>query len=271
MDLIPVSKSAAEKRAATLQKYLEFAENTGRFYIHPSSQPGEKSLPRWGVTKVKSKTKRKVLITGTGRCGTDYISRLFVENGYDVPHERVGEYGSSSHWFITDSDWYPVLTFTPGLKAHVGQRKDDFIFEKTIHLIREPLVTIKSITNIFRSDDYEFLEANNIVPPGINLKSKKRFYRGMLIYYYVNKFIRDTYPESLLVHIEKIETEINSISEFLNIPKLNITSLKATNTSKRILGFRLSKDEVTFATLKAIDYSLAEKIWHLSKSLGYSL
>jgi Uncharacterized protein conserved in bacteria len=36
--------------------------------------------------------KCKVLFTGTGRCGTQYISNLFTANGIDVGHELVEPY-----------------------------------------------------------------------------------------------------------------------------------------------------------------------------------
>jgi len=267
-----MKQSTLTSRNLRLEKYRLFAEQTGRYYVHKTSPLDDiNSIPRWGVTPVSKKINCPVLITGTGRCGTDFISKLFVSNNYDVPHEFAGSFGCSSHWFVTDSDWYPVLPFTSGFKAHIGQRKSDFIFDKTIHLVRHPLAAIKSITNIFRSTDYEFLESNNIVPPGIDLRSKKRFYRGMVIYYYVNKYLLSNFPNSLLIHIENIKSEIESISSFLNIPPLKFNSEKPTNTTNNILGFRVSKEDVTFNTLKAIDFNLASKIWDLSKTLNYSL
>lgn len=266
-----MSKSE-ERRIARLEKYRSHVSKIERHYIHSSSPVDDiKSIPRWGVFKNKEKLNRKLLIIGTGRCGTDFMSRLFISNGYDVPHERIGKFGGSSHWFITDSEWYPVLTFASGLKAHIGQRKSDYNFEKIIHLIRNPLDTIRSISNIFRSTDFDFLVHNGIIPENIIFKGKKRFYKGMILYYYVNKFILDNFKNSLLVKIENIKNEIPKICSFLKIKQLNIPSEKPTNTSKNILGFRLSKEEADFGVLKAIDFELASKIWHLSKNLGYSI
>lgn len=267
-----MKKSAAAKRRERLKKYRKIAEENKRFYVHPTSPPEEiNPIQRWGVSKSKEQEQREILITGTGRCGTEFISRLFQNNGYDIPHERVGKDGTSSHWFITDAEWYPVLNFTDGMKAHIGQRKSDFIFKKTIHLLRHPLPTIKSITNIFRSTDYEFLVENNIIPGGIELKGKKRFLRGMVIYFYVNQFITEHFPNARRVQIENIQSELAELCSFLEIPILKILSDKPTNTSKNILGWRISREEVTFTTLKATDFELASKIFFQAKSLGYSI
>ena len=267
-----MKEATSAKRERRLEKYRAFAEGTGRHYIHESSITDKNNpIPRWGVSKVQKKKARKVLIVGTGRCGTDYISRVFLSNGYEVLHERVGEFGCSSHWFITDSEWYPVLPFTAGLKAHVGERKNDYTFDKTIHLVRDPLTTIKSITNIFRATDYDFLKFNKVIPEGIDLQGKKRIYRGMVTYFYVNKFIQRSFPKSQLIQIEKINSHMRLIESILNIPPLKIPSDNPTNTSKNILGFRRSKKDVTFNCLKAADFKLAASIWKLAKELGYSL
>ncbi len=94
----------------------------------------------------------------------------------------------------------------------------------------------------------------------------------MVVYYYVNHHLLTLYPvPDLIIHIEKINTEINNLSDLLCIPPLIIPASKPTNTSVNILGFRLSRDEITFNTLKAVDYNLASKIFFLSKKLGYSL
>lgn len=261
------TKSVAE-RERRLKDSLVLGESTGRFYRLSGDWESE-GIPRCGVKKQKGTEEKEILIVGTGRCGTHYLSRLLKDNGLDVPHERVGREGTASHWFVCDSEWYPILPFTPGFKAHVGQRKSDYCFKNTVHLVREPCKTIQSITNIFRRTDLDFLFENKIIPENIKRTGKRRWYRGMLVYYYVNKWIMEHFTEATLIKIEEIKRHIEIVGEMVGGIPLTIKNERPSNTSKNILGYRLSKETVTFSTLKATDYKLAEKIYWLGKTLGY--
>lgn len=259
------SKIIRERR---LKEALALGESTGRFYLLSGDWENE-GIVRCGVKKQKNTEEREILIVGSGRCGTHYFSRVLKNNGLDVPHERVGLEGTSSHWFICDSEWYPILPFTSGFKAHVGQRKSDYCFKNTIHLVREPCKTIQSITNIFRRTDLDFLFENKIIPDNIKLTGRRRWFRGMIVYYYVNKWIMDHFVGARVIKLEEIKKHIKIVSAMLGGVPLTLKNEKPSNTSKNILGYKLSKEKVTFSTLKATDYSLAEKIYWLGKILGY--
>lgn len=96
--------------------------------------------------------KKPLLVIGTGRCGTTWLSETLMKAGYDVPHEYVGEHGTVSMFFqALSAGWYPYIPWSPGEQgrvAHVGERRDDFKFQCTVHLVRHPLHTVASMASI---------------------------------------------------------------------------------------------------------------------------
>lgn len=70
------------------------------------------------------------LITGTGRCGTKYVSQYLIAKGLDVQHEKVGKHGTSS-WDLACGKKYFIKTDLPR-------------FDKTIHIVRDPMKVINS-------------------------------------------------------------------------------------------------------------------------------
>lgn len=71
----------------------------------------------------------RFLVTGTGRCGTLYAARFLQNLGLDVRHEHMGVDGTSNWWLAVPWSLSPVPTF-----------------DKTLHIVREPLATISSLT-----------------------------------------------------------------------------------------------------------------------------
>lgn len=77
--------------------------------------------------------KRRFLILGHPRSGTQYMARLMTCFGYSVGHETVSENGVSCWSWAT---YHPNPPWSP------GTRRDDFT--EMIHVIREPLGVIAS-------------------------------------------------------------------------------------------------------------------------------
>ena len=75
---------------------------------------------------------RKLIITGTGRSGTGYMSQLFRTLGFNIGHENVFNPKPFQGWgdFEGDSSWLYPLTYDP----------QDLI----IHIYREPRLSISS-------------------------------------------------------------------------------------------------------------------------------
>jgi hypothetical protein len=71
----------------------------------------------------------RYLITGTGRCGTLYAARYLQAKGLDIRHEKMGKDGTVNWWLACSWELAPVP-----------------IFDKVLHIVREPLATISSLT-----------------------------------------------------------------------------------------------------------------------------
>jgi len=136
---------------------------------------------KWGVKKSRGHEKRLLLITGSGRSGTTYAAKTMQAVGLDIPHEKVGAHGTSSLFFLVDSDWYPMLPWYPG-RNHVGERRSDFEFEYVVQIVRHPLKTIPSIGKIFNGLNYELFEEQGVIPKGI----KNKMLRCAYMYYELN-------------------------------------------------------------------------------------
>lgn len=77
-----------------------------------------------------SEPTKQLLVIGTGRCGTKYVSRLLQSAGLDVGHEKLGEDGIAA--------WRWAM-------PHV--RKSHAFF-RLVHVVREPLACIASLQTI---------------------------------------------------------------------------------------------------------------------------
>ena len=77
-------------------------------------------------------TKNKYIITGCGRSGTGFLSKLFNDNGIKCGHESYYTVNNRGQLYEAESSWLA----TP----HINEFKD----KKIIRLIRNPVSVIKS-------------------------------------------------------------------------------------------------------------------------------
>ena len=78
----------------------------------------------------------KYLIIGHPRCGTGFMSKLFLKNNLEVGHEKMGANGTSDwQYAIQDSKCFP---WTSGVRIN-------YQFDKIIHNVRDPFTAIPSI------------------------------------------------------------------------------------------------------------------------------
>ncbi len=162
---------------------------------------------KWGVSKITNPQPRKLLITGTGRCGTKNLASRFQKASLDIGHEVCGVAGTSSRYFLVDSDWYPVHITDPDGTDHIGERKSDYIFEHTIHLYRKPTKTIPSIARTLDKLYVQFLIENNILPPeSMNIYGVgNNILLASQIYFYVNVYIEENLKPIMRLDIEKFD------------------------------------------------------------------
>lgn len=74
------------------------------------------------------------------------MSSLFVQNGYDIPHEKMGRHGTSNWQMIVHALDYPF----PG-DPFVRQ---DIQFDHHFHVYRDPLLAIESVAFTERRSEY---------------------------------------------------------------------------------------------------------------------
>ena len=250
------------------QRNLAIAKATGRNYIIKTD---EGDTEKWGVRPVKTVLSKHLLVTGTGRCGTHFMSKALSKAGLDIPHERVGEHGTSSHFFATDSDWYPMFTHDDDIKAHIGERKSDYRFRHIIHMVRDPLKCIHSINAVFRKPTYDFFVDNKIIPNSYDPFEKRgKYWKAMLVYYFVNKYIEGKHKKAIRVRLEDISKVWSSLMIDIDFPELPLIVDKPSNTGGSVMPFFNTQKPITIEKLFETDYEIAEKVFELAVRYGYN-
>lgn len=241
-----------------------------------------------GVEKSDNIVKRKYLVLGTGRCGTTYMSSLLSSIGLDVPHLKVGNDGSVSHYLMVDHDWYPASIYDPSDVAHIGERASDFIFAKVIHLVREPLSTIRSLSMWMSKADMLFWEDSGVVPSSSFWSKDSDYWNGMLMYYYINLYIQKNFADAFLLRLEKVTKDWASLLSFLELPYVDMPEIAPQNefgtpvftddeiSVRKYFGETMflrnlenPLPRITWDDLYKIDRDLAERLNRLGKEFGY--
>ncbi len=218
----------------------------------------------WGVRKLKGpKIKKKLLVLGSGRSGTTFTAKaLRVAAGLDVKHEKVGEHGTVSHYFVVDSDWYPMAPWKGWVekgKMHVGERRSDFDFEHVVHIVRDPCKVIPSMTKIFDSVTWYFYVYNGLVPAGI----KNPVLRAMHLWLNHNRKAAEQAHFSF--QLERYQHAWPVLMDLLGIDAPYPAHLKPSNRSS---GFKKA-EPLSYKELAAVDKKLAAEIRELAYSFGY--
>jgi len=95
------------------------------------------------------------LITGAGRSGTAYITRVLKRCGLRVEHERPGRDGCVSGFYCFEAKSYPG--------KHVAPRPQ---FDVILHQVRDPLKTIASVrTGNSRGWAQQFVDVEHSASP----------------------------------------------------------------------------------------------------------
>lgn len=243
-------------------RHKHTTDRTSRtIYVYEKERWGDRSnVEKWGVKPRVRVEERELLILGSGRSGTKFCAKLFQQLGFDLRHECTGEYGSSTHFFHTDSDWYPMMPWVPG-GCHVGERLSDYRFRHVLHIVRDPLDCIPSIQKVFTSMDWEFAEDCGIIP----IQKMSRLERCMRYWVGVNKKIEQMGPEHTF-KLEEFELSWPWIAEILRIKADWPSGIRPTN---RGTGFRKSK-RTNYSALRAENTEVAAEIQELSYRYGYA-
>jgi hypothetical protein len=142
------------------------------------------------VLRPKQRQRKKVLIMGSGRCGTSSLALNLQELGLDVQDERMGADGTAGLWFIPkDAAWYPWWPWDP-TRCYPGCRRSDFTFDVILHVVRDPRHVIPAMGKVFPGIIWEWFEDTYVIP----LRSKPKFSqleRCAFAWYYLNKYAEE--------------------------------------------------------------------------------
>lgn len=187
-----------------------------------------------------TKNNLKLLISGCGRSGTKYITKLLNELNVIAFHE-VQE--TKCEVIV---DWH-LLCNNPFKEIPM------------IHQVRDPLKTISSVTKI-SSVSWDLIKEKIPIE-----KTDSTILKAMKYYYHWNKLAQ---TQSLYTYrVENIENEIEKILELVGVKEYDKSIIdnipKNVNTRKHT--------DYSWDILKRIDLPLANKIIELGKSYGYNL
>lgn len=219
-------------------------------------------VEKMGVAKLPKsmRTQKKLLLLGTGRCGTTSMSNLLRKAGLNVPHEVCGRDGTVSHYFSVDSEWYPAAPWQEKQgKKHVGERRSDYEFEHVWHVVRHPLKVIPSIARIFGGVDWEFYEDNGVIPRGI-----EPVMRRSMAFYLAQNNICEAQAEYRF-RIEDVASEWKRISRTLFNEEREMPQLRQMNKGT---GFRKAL-AITWDTLDKVDPKMAAMVYAMARRYGY--
>lgn len=236
--------------------------NGREIIVFPKEPHLRSSEEKWGVRKLPARQRqaKDLLVLGSGRSGTMFTAKALRTVGINVTHEKVGEHGTVSHYFVVDSDWYPMAPWQVKQgKKHVGERRTDFNFHHIVHVIRDPRKAIPSMTKIFGSVTWQFYVDNGLIPDIRN----NPMLRAM--HYWLSHNELSEEQAHLTFNLERYQHAWPAMMELIGVDAPYPAHLKPMN---KTTGFR-KYAPVTFDDLIAIDSDLGKRIRAYAKKHGY--
>jgi hypothetical protein len=196
-----------------------------------------------------SERRGKIVITGCGRSGTTYTSRLFKTFGFSVGHEREEEHGISS-WYLASekSKRKPTLKDVQSRNIPI------------VHQVRDPIKVISSMSTV---SDRSWKLIRECIPiksnDSLRLKCMKYWYHWNLLAEDKSEFTFQI--EKIKDHLPKLFSIAGFDESHLEISKM---SKVPTNINKR------NHSSLTWENLETEDEQLTEDIRKLATRYGYS-
>lgn len=147
-----------------------------------------------------------IIVTGTGRCGTAYMSRLLSSAGVECVHEGIFRL---SNWaradeMVADLD---ALDFEANSSWLMAPFLDQFEGHTIVHLMRHPKPTIDSFRRIaffnprFQDSHWPYAQfAKEYLPEAWAYTTTKM--RAGAFYVGWNRMIEDKAPDAIRFHVE---------------------------------------------------------------------
>jgi hypothetical protein len=222
---------------------------------------------KWSFSpRIGRPEKKLVAFYGTGRCGTTFSANALRSVGLDVRHQNIGRDGTSSHWFFVDSEWFPRALYTTN-RAHVGERRRDFVFEHEVHVVRNPLSCVPSMCAVFGSIVFEFAADNNLLLP--NEVSFDKMTKTALWWLRVNEHIEKSVRPALRINLESYRESWPTLMSYLGqdpaLPyPVTVNKNKAWHRHKHTKFLNWSQLE------DAVGKTLAKRVRTAARRYGYA-
>ncbi len=226
--------------------------------------------------------KRKLLILACGRSGTAYISKVFQKLGYDLGHERVGEYGCCSMYFVTPTTDCSIVNKGQKTGIHVKECRSDFEFEHIFHQVRHPLKAIESLAGSFTRKVRLWTHTElNVCLPGkaedYQCPYEDKLHWAMHYWLDNNELCQEqaefTYQlESVENYWKKLADTLNlyPVPEFPTIKQNTNQGLRfAFKTKEQVAIIKQNLHTTTWTDLERVNPTLTKRIKRLGKSYGY--
>ena len=217
--------------------------------------------------------RKRLLITGCGRSGTLYATKLWQSIGLDIRHERpvppngvMGADGVAS-WFMAADDPKPPS----------GPSSLDYTFDVIIHQVRHPLNVISSMAQFIfqhgrRAPGY--IE-RHVPDTKLSPDEKNHFdFKQQLIlkasryWYHWNLMAEE--KAGKIVRIEDLNEELPNLCDLVGIP-YQPGVLSEIPKDINALRYHISDEpwRVTWVEIKRLDPEIYHRIKQLAAAYGY--
>ena len=205
----------------------------------------------------------RILITGCGRSGTNYVARALRSIGFPFCHEGFPQKGIAA--------WPLAVKSSEPMPWWMLFKQGDFVFKPVLHQVRHPLAVIAS-TQTFANSSWCYIEKCIPVNPGDSLLLK-----CMKYWYYWN-----LKAEEVSGWTYRVESFPGIFPEFcvkIGHPELIRKKEKFTQMVQTVNSrakkleknpLKLSKKSVTWARLEEEDKELCGRIRLLARKYGYT-
>ena len=223
-----------------------------------------------GVAKLPSsqRTRKKVLILGSGRCGTTSLALNLQKLGLDVQDERMGRDGTAGLWFIPgDSDWYPWWPWDP-TRCYPDCRRSDFKFNVILHVVRDPREVIPAMGKVFPGLIWEWLEDNDVLP--VRRPRYSQLERCAMAWLRLNELAEGEADYRFRIEDTETPRVQNKLRELLGLPSLKKLPWPGIVAANKHTGYR-QYEPLNWNELTAKNPRLSTLVQSKARMYGYKV
>lgn len=203
-----------------------------------------------------------VLVLGTARAGTLYVSRVWKAVGLDVKHEAVGSAGCVSCFFAVNEP--PPLdknAIVEKAKHSDGSRFEQYRWDHVFHQVRHPLKVVASVEKIMSRADRVWMAP--IIGLDPNMPKLEWAIRYTMLW---NLKCAERRPE-LTYQVERMEEVWPELLKRCRLPYVTFPR-HVNQRSHASSGVRKART-YTWDDLKTVNHMLTSDLRDFGRQLGY--